>query len=137
MNDLRDAEDDAKKADITKQLQVAVDKYFDEDMTARETELTKLTERLMKLRSQLDRRRKAKDEIIRFQIKVMVNEAEGLGFFGASLFDTGSSPNPYAWRPVISRPGTSPADDGSIRALPGVGVGAGPGDGSRSAPKKN
>lgn len=90
MNQLREADDDAKKADLTKQLQTAVAKHFDEDLTNRETELTKLEERLTKLRAQLDRRRKAKAEIIQLQIKVMVNEAEGLGFSGASVFDTGS-----------------------------------------------
>lgn len=86
MNQLRGAEDDAKKGEITKQLESAVDKYFDEDMKARETELKNLEERLTKLRGQLDRRRKAKADIIQLQIKVLVNEAEGLGFSPASDF---------------------------------------------------
>src|SRR5262245_37641127 len=81
MKQLRDA-DGAKKPELTKQLETAVDKFFDEDMKARETELTKLEERLNKLRSQLDRRRKAKTEIIQLQLKVLQNEADGLGFTG-------------------------------------------------------
>lgn len=84
MIELREAADDAKKAGITTLLQAAVVTSFDEDMKSRETELTKLEERLTKLRAQLDRRRKAKSEIIQLQIKVMVNEADGLGFSGAS-----------------------------------------------------
>ena len=86
MNQLRDG-DSAKKPELTKQLEAAVDKYFDDDMKVRETELTKLEERLNKLRSQLERRRKAKTEIIQLQIKVLLNEADGLGFTGVSFFD--------------------------------------------------
>jgi TolA-binding protein len=92
MHQLREADDDAKKADLTKKLETAVDKQFDEDLKNRETELTKLEERLTKLRAQLDRRRKAKAEIIQLQIKVLVNEADGLGFSGASFADPNSAP---------------------------------------------
>jgi hypothetical protein len=89
MKQLRETEDEAKKGELTKQLEAAVAKLFDEDLKARETELTKLEERLKKLRAQLDRRSKAKDEIIKLQIKVLQNEAEGLGFQGSSSFDEG------------------------------------------------
>ena len=55
---------------------------FDKDMTSRETDLSQLEERLTKLRNQLKRRKEAKSEIIQLQIKLMVNEADGLGFSG-------------------------------------------------------
>jgi hypothetical protein len=84
VDDLRDA-DDAEKTAVTKKLEAAVTKQFDRDMEYRESELSKLEERLNKLRGQLDRRRKAKAEIIQLQIKVLVNEAEGLGFGGEPL----------------------------------------------------
>jgi len=71
-----------KKAELTKQLEAAVAEGFDEDMKVRESELSKLEERLNKLRAQLDRRRKAKGEIIQLEVKVLVNEAAGLGFSG-------------------------------------------------------
>jgi phosphoenolpyruvate-protein kinase (PTS system EI component) len=96
MNQLRDA-DSAKKPELTKQLEAAVDKYFDEDMKTREAELAKLEERLSKLRSQLDRRRKAKTDIIQLQIKVLLNEADGLGFTGASFFDGYVTGSGGAW----------------------------------------
>jgi hypothetical protein len=89
MHQLRETEDEEKKGELTKQLETAVAKHFDEDMKARQTELTKLEERLKKLRAQLDRRSKAKAEIIQLQIKVLINEAEGLGFSGGSPFDSG------------------------------------------------
>ncbi len=84
MIELGEATDDAKKQDLIKQLATAVTANFEEDMTSREAELTKLEERLAKLRAQLDRRRKAQGEIIQLQLKVMINEADGLGFSGAS-----------------------------------------------------
>jgi hypothetical protein len=84
VGELREA-DDAKKAELTKQLEGEVAKQFERDMENRETELTKLDERLSKLRAQLDRRRKAKTDIIQLQVKVLVNEAEGLGFSGQPL----------------------------------------------------
>jgi hypothetical protein len=80
MGELREATDDAKKAELTKKLEAAVTRSFDEDQKAREAELTKLEERLKKLKDQLDRRRKAKSDIIQLQLKVLTNEAEGLGF---------------------------------------------------------
>jgi succinate dehydrogenase/fumarate reductase flavoprotein subunit len=93
LNQLRDAEGDANRSQITKQLEESVANYFDEDMKARESELSKLEERVSKLRSQLDRRRRAKQEIIQLQIKVLVNEADGLGFSGRLFFEpsTGGS----------------------------------------------
>jgi len=88
VGELREA-DDSKKAELTKQLEAAVAKQFDRDMENRETELTKLEERLSKLRAQLDRRRKAKTDIIQLQVKVLANEAEGLGFTGQPLQPAG------------------------------------------------
>ncbi|TXT39462.1 MAG: hypothetical protein FD138_74 [Planctomycetota bacterium] len=82
MTQLREANDDPKKADLTKQLDAAIVAIFDKDMSSRETDLSQLEERLTKLRAQLDRRRKSKSEIIQLQIKLMVNEADGLGFSG-------------------------------------------------------
>src|SRR5262245_37031119 len=84
---LRDTTDEAKKAELTKKLETAVGKHFDEDMKVREAELARLEERLKKLKDQLERRRKAKAEILQLHVKVLVNEAEGLGFSGASFFE--------------------------------------------------
>lgn len=82
LTELREVNDDPKKAELTKQLESAIVAIFDKDMSSRETDLSQLEERLTKLRAQLDRRRKAKSEIIQLQIKLMVNEADGLGFSG-------------------------------------------------------
>jgi hypothetical protein len=84
---LRQAVDDTAKADLAKQLEIAVSKYFDEDLKIRESQLSELEEHITNLRSQLERRRKAKGEITQLQTKVLINDADGLGFSGASLLD--------------------------------------------------
>jgi hypothetical protein len=79
-SELSDAKDDKAKSGLTEKLKSAVDKCFEADMKGREAELKKLQERLDKLKAQLDKRRSAKDEIVQLEVKVLTNEAAGLGF---------------------------------------------------------
>jgi hypothetical protein len=79
-NALGDAKDDKEKTAINDKLKTAIDKCFEQDMKSREGELKKLQQRLDKLKAQLDRRRKAKDDIVQLEVKVLQNEAAGLGF---------------------------------------------------------
>jgi hypothetical protein len=79
-NELGETKDDKKKTELTDKLKTAVDKCFEDDMKGREAELKKLQERLDKLKGQLDKRRQAKDEIVQLEVKVLTNEAAGLGF---------------------------------------------------------
>ncbi len=78
-----DAKDGADKDKALKRLHDLASKYFEEDMEVRKKELADIEARLAKLRSQLDRRRAKKDEIVDLQMKVAINEAEGLGFTSA------------------------------------------------------
>jgi hypothetical protein len=78
---LRDAKDDVAKADAKTQLTNLLNNYFEEDMRRREEELAKIEARLKDLREQAARRREKKSEIVDLQIKVLLNEVEGLGFF--------------------------------------------------------
>jgi hypothetical protein len=79
-DELGEAKDDKAKTALSDKLKSAVDKCFEEDMKGREAELKKLQERLDKLKAQLDSRRKAKDDIVQLEVKVLTNEAAGLGF---------------------------------------------------------
>ncbi len=72
--------DEFHKPEIVKELEKAISEEFDADMKHREAELTKLEERVAKLRAQFERRKKAKAEITQLQTKVLVNEIDGLGF---------------------------------------------------------
>jgi hypothetical protein len=104
VHDLRTTEDPAEKADLKMRLENAVTDYFDDDMKTRETELANLEERVKKLRSQLDRRSAAKAEIVQLQVKVLTNDAEGLGF--NNLSDSTPETNPVVPQAVYSTPAT-------------------------------
>jgi hypothetical protein len=98
---VRDAKDDEAKAAAEKALDDLLSRYFDVDMARRESELTKIEERLIKLRDLHNRRRAKKQEILELQTKVALNEAEGLGFYD------GQSHNPLLGR--ANWPSQSPA----------------------------
>jgi hypothetical protein len=78
---VRDAKGDEAKAAAQKNLAELLGKYFDEDTKRRQEELTQIEERLAKLRELLERRRSKKQDILELQMKVALNEAEGLGFY--------------------------------------------------------
>jgi hypothetical protein len=126
---LREA-DELHKPELVKELGNAIAEEFDADMKHREADLTKLEERVAKLRAQLERRKKAKSEITQLQTKVLVNEIEGLGFshpqtldandFRAStptltpMLDGADVPSRTEYIPPDADPFTSP---GSQRAV--------------------
>jgi hypothetical protein len=78
---LRDAESDEERAAATKELAELLDKHFEDDMKHRAEEVARIEERVKKLRDLLEKRAAKKQEIIDLQIKVLENEAAGLGFF--------------------------------------------------------
>jgi hypothetical protein len=79
---VRDAGDATSREKATKELTKLLDEYFEQDMKNRTQELTDIQKRLQNLQTQLDRRRAKKQEIIDLQAKVVLNEADGLGFYG-------------------------------------------------------
>jgi hypothetical protein len=105
---LRDADDDAKKEEITRQIEAVLTKSFDRDLDVRQNDLEKLDERVSKLRALLDRRRKAKADIIQLQVKVLVNEAEGLGFGGHAV-QPGYTPSVMGITPPSATPIAGPS----------------------------
>lgn len=78
--ELRDADDDAQ-ADAEAKLRQMLSQYFDQDMERRAADLRDIEKRVGQLQRQLEKRGNHKPEIIDLQVKVLVNEAEGLGFF--------------------------------------------------------
>lgn len=93
LEQLSDTTDEKKKAELTKELTAEIEKSFDADMKVREEEFADLEQRVKKLRTLLDRRSKAKNDIVALEVKVLVNEAEGLGFSEpASRFMRGMKP---------------------------------------------
>jgi hypothetical protein len=80
---LVEAEDEDAREDAERGMNELLDEYFEKDMERREEELANVERRVKELRELLERRREKKDDIIRLQVEVLRNEADGLGFFSA------------------------------------------------------
>lgn len=99
--ELRDAKDDEAKSKAEENLRGLLRNYFGEDMARREKELEAMQNRLKKLQEQLAKRRDKMQEIVDLQIKVLTNEADGLGFFSG---DPSPSVLPPALETAVVRP---------------------------------
>jgi hypothetical protein len=80
---VRSAQDDEAREAASQRLHELLNKTFDADMERREEELAKIEQRLQALREQAARRLEKKDEIIELQTRVLINEADGLGFYSS------------------------------------------------------
>lgn len=89
---LHEAKDANAKEAADKKLTALLDEYFDEDMKRREEELASIEERLKNLRAVLEKRRAKQSEIVELQKKVLLNEADDLGFF------TNTAPGHPTWQ---------------------------------------
>ncbi len=78
---LRQAKTVEAKERSKKALEALLGNYFDSDMKRRQAELDAVKQRVAKLEALFKKRPAAKDEIIELQLKMTVNESEGLGFF--------------------------------------------------------
>ena len=91
---LKSAKNDTEKTALTKQISQLLDKSFERDMQRREKQISDVETRVKKLRDQIEKRKKAKDDIISLRLKTIVNEADGLGFPEGA--DTRSG---FGWQP--------------------------------------
>ncbi len=105
--ELRDAEGDEAQAKAQTNLRDLLSKYFVDDMKRRQAELEEMASRLRKLEEQLARRRDRMQEIVDLQIKVLINEADGLGFFSSGQ-PSDSQPTPNAYYFYSPRPNSPP-----------------------------
>lgn len=99
MKKLNDAKNDEQRNQAAGELRVAMSAYFDDDLKLRKAELESVTNGLKKMEASLKKRLDAKDEIIALQIKIVENEAAGLGFFR-----TNKANGPRPWIPVQKTP---------------------------------
>ena len=88
----------AKKGDdrnaAANALKPALEAYFAADLKVREQEISGIQKRVENLDALIERRRKARDEIISLQLEVLSNEADGLGFFSTSARQQSGN---YGW----------------------------------------
>lgn len=82
---VRDADGEEAKRDARRELAELLDKYFEEDMQRRDEELKRIEERVKKLHALMSKRAAKKKEIIELQMKVLENQADGLGFFSNGI----------------------------------------------------
>jgi len=73
---------DEKKGEAKQKIETLLNSYFDKDFAARQAKITEIEQRVAKLKVQLEKRRAAKSELVQLQMKLIENEAAGLGFFG-------------------------------------------------------
>jgi hypothetical protein len=86
---LRIAKEGPDKEAAKKELAELLDRSFTRDLEHREKQVAEIESRVKKLREQIERRKKAKDEIVGLRLKTIVNETEGLGFPGSQDFTLG------------------------------------------------
>lgn len=77
---LKSAKNETQKTALTKEISQLLDKSFEHDMQRREKQISDVEARVKKLRDQIEKRKKAKDDIVSLRLKTIVNEADGLGF---------------------------------------------------------
>jgi hypothetical protein len=90
---LKSAKSDAEKTSATKEISQLLEKLFQRDLEHREHQVTEIEARVKKLRDQIEKRKKAKDDILTLHLKTIINESEGLGFPGR--FDNESGIGPH------------------------------------------
>jgi hypothetical protein len=91
---LKSAKNDSEKTSATNEISQVLEKWFKRDLERRESQISEIETRVKKLRDQIEKRKKAKDEIINLRVKTIVNEANGLGFPGA--FEQESAADPFS-----------------------------------------
>jgi hypothetical protein len=113
---LRSANAGPEREAAKKALLQFLEKSFSRDLDRREQEVAEIESRVKKLRAQIERRKKAKDEIVGLRLKTIVNETEGLGFSGPQDLGPAAVKRPDVWGPRV-RPDT--ADD-AFRPRPAI-----------------
>jgi len=74
------AKDDETRKKTLAAVSVIVSQIFDEDLKRRESEVDDIRHRVSKLKALIEKRKESKDRIVELQLKIQLNEVEGLGF---------------------------------------------------------
>ncbi len=79
---LKAAGTDEDKDNARDDLRSALESEYDKYLETQEQELSKMEDKLKELRSQLRKRREAKDDLVELRLKTLENDASGLGWPG-------------------------------------------------------
>jgi hypothetical protein len=105
MAKLKNAKEGEDRQASINELKPALEAYFAADLKVREQEIAGIQSRVANLDKQIERRRFARDEIVSLQLEVLINEADGLGFFSTST--PGSVGFQYYGQGPMTAPGGS------------------------------
>jgi hypothetical protein len=100
---LRSAKEGKEKDTAKNELLQLLEQSFARDLEHREQEVAEIESRVKKLREQIERRKKAKDEIVGLRLKTIVNETEGLGFSSPQDFEPQAIKRPMLADPAEDR----------------------------------
>lgn len=75
----RAKDDEARKKALDK-LSEVLSQIFDEDLKRRESEVNGIRQRVSRLNALIEKRKESKHRIVDLQLKIQLNEVEGLGF---------------------------------------------------------
>lgn len=74
------AADDSARSKWTAELRTSLEKQYDAFVEGQATQIAQLEERLKKLKTQLEKRRGAKERMVELKLQMVLSQAEGLGF---------------------------------------------------------
>ena len=77
---LKNAKDEDARDEAKDEIRQLLDKQYDKGLERYEEYLEELSEKIKELKSQIERRRDAKDELIDLRLQMLVHEADGLGW---------------------------------------------------------
>jgi hypothetical protein len=109
---LKSAKNDAEKTSATSEISKLLEKSFQHDLERRERQVSDIEARVKKLRDQIEKRKKAKNDIVGLRLKTIVNEADGLGFPGGFEHD---------WEVIEGPPGAMSFPPTRFHAFPALG----------------
>lgn len=93
----RNADDETERKKIMEEIRETLSEQFDERMKSPKERIQRSRKRLERLKKQLNEREKKSDEIIDLRLKVLTNQALGLGW--GTAHDAGQPPVGYSLSP--------------------------------------
>lgn len=132
------AADDSARSKATAELRTSLAKQYDAFVEGQAKQIAQLEDRLEKLKTQLEKRRGAKERMVELKLQMVLSQAEGLGFpdngspnqaflFQDSRYFGTVDSAPYGQKPALSPaeppspvlpPGYGPASEPPARVTP-------------------
>jgi len=78
--ELKNAESESDRGKFIEKVRGLLETQYDKSLDRYEDNLSKMEERIKKMRSQVEKRRDAKADLVDLRLKMLVNEADGLGW---------------------------------------------------------